>query len=354
MGYLNLQNLQDLTSLTPNLPPANLAPIRSAANLAPIRSPSKVLTIPDGVKGTEDTIKEMRRLAREASVDPKFVQFCRSLVAGLPSKAYYDEAVRIFDFVKAHVRYVLDPRGSEYVQDPRWVLFVDGQGDCFVKGTKVLRRCGPELVKVEALLVGDEIWGKNKWSKVTKTWDRGLRKTYQIKLNNGSSMRLTPEHKVWVVRDGQESRVPVVELTVGERLSRPSLESTRWVASRPLFKEDLRVTVIIQDNLVLDCFDFETDDHYVWLPEADWTVSQCDDMSTTICAIAMALGHEAAFKTIAVDPSRPSEFSHVYALIGVQKGLQTEWWPADTTQKNVSLGWEPPSYVITKSRVWPV
>jgi hypothetical protein len=204
MAYLKLDDFSNLNG--PNRPVLNPLPSLSSAAR---HIPASVVTIPEGFKGTEATIKEMRRLARLASLDPKFVMFTRSIVAGLPSKAYYDEANRLFEFVRKHVRYVLDPRGMEYVQDPRHVMFVDGQGDC-------------------------------------------------------------------------------------------------------------------------------------------------DDQSTMIAAMALSLGHEAAFKTIAVGHSRPNEFSHVYPLIGIQKGLNTEWWAADTTQKNAHLGWEPPKFVISQEKVWSV
>lgn len=171
--------------------------------------PVSLQTIEEGYRGTAQTIAEMRRLARAASVDPAFVMFCRSIVSNIKSKDYFAEAQRIYDIVKKHVRYVFDPRHMEYVQDPRWVMFVDGSGDC-------------------------------------------------------------------------------------------------------------------------------------------------DDHAATIAAMAMALGHEAAFKTIGADKNRPEDFSHVYALIGIQKGPNTEWWAADTTQKSGSLGWEPPQRVITRSKVWAV
>jgi hypothetical protein len=70
-------------------------------------------------------------------------------------------------------------------------------GDCFVKGTLVLRD-NHELVPVESLRVGDRIWGLDKWTKVTNTWPKGVLKTWAVVLNNGSAVRLTPDHKVWV------------------------------------------------------------------------------------------------------------------------------------------------------------
>ena len=79
---------------------------------------------------TAQTLEIMGRLAVEASRDPHMIDWARSLVADLPNKAYEDEAARIFDHVKATVRYVHDPAGQETVTDPRWLLWVIGSGDC--------------------------------------------------------------------------------------------------------------------------------------------------------------------------------------------------------------------------------
>lgn len=197
MGYINYK----LVAPIDLDPPTPLGTVKTQT--------SQVKEIPDGYKGTAATIKEMKRLAQAASLDPKFVLWCRSIVADLQGKDYYGEAKRIYDVVKRHVRYVLDPRGMEMVQDPRHVLFVDGSEDC-------------------------------------------------------------------------------------------------------------------------------------------------DGHSTTVAAIALSLGHEAAFKTIAADATRPDEFSHVYAMIGIQKGANTEWWAADTTQRSGHFGWQPPAHMVKRSQTWPV
>lgn len=68
----------------------------------------------------------------------------------------------------------------------------------------------------------------------------------------------------------------------------------------------------------------------------------CDDHSTMIAALAMASGHRAAFRTVRGDPGDPTRFSHVYAVIGVVRKGQTEWYSADSTQAESYLGWDPP------------
>lgn len=335
-------------------------------------------------------------------------------------------------------------------------------GDCFVKGTLVLRD-NHELVPVESLRVGDRIWGLNKWTKVTNTWQKGVLKTWAVVLNNGSAVRLTPDHKVWVadcekhteridarpcscpVSERKVHRITVRELKKGQVVLQPdripfgtetmdndrayveglyladgwrdgsrfcisgkdgktkekqkhevkeicdklgirsrwhkryiAVNDSEWsdrvgsmgthayfkralslnldegaalsllrgimadsgantggwgrtftTTSRELFvhtrvllkmagltaseryvpehgglgshpiwrlqirskKRDdgtsrklLRIKTVIQDGQQLPCFDFETEDHHVWLPEADWTTSQCDEFAIYLTA----------------------------------------------------------------------
>lgn len=63
----------------------------------------------------------------------------------------------------------------------------------------------------------------------------------------------------------------------------------------------------------------------------------CDDHAVVMAALAMALGHRAAFRTVAADPTRPAEASHVYAMI-----LTPEGWKAADTAEGDYFGWEPP------------
>lgn len=93
----------------------------------------------------------------------------------------------------------------------------------------------------------------------------------------------------------------------------------------------------------------------------------CDEHATTIAAMAIALGHHCAFRTVAAnyepDPKNPkksrrsNEWSHVYAMIGVDDPYAPEgvaWWAADTTQSNAALGWEPPAHRVWNKKDWIV
>jgi len=81
----------------------------------------------------------------------------------------------------------------------------------------------------------------------------------------------------------------------------------------------------------------------------------CDEHASTIAAMAMAIGHKAAFRTICADTDRPDEFSHVYAMIGIEDIKATDmtsWWPADTTQRTSFLGWNPPADRVYCTKDW--
>lgn len=80
----------------------------------------------------------------------------------------------------------------------------------------------------------------------------------------------------------------------------------------------------------------------------------CDDHSVAACALAVSLGHACALRTVAGDASRPTEFSHVYALIGVRKNGKLLWLAADSTEKGAKLGHDPPRHRVTRMKDWIV
>lgn len=101
----------------------------------PARSfPTRLAAIPDGVPGIKVTLEVMRKLAREASDHPSFVQLTRELVGGVKQKDFVGEARRVHEFVRDRIRYLKDPLGMEWVQTPVVTLNVR-QGDCDDKAT---------------------------------------------------------------------------------------------------------------------------------------------------------------------------------------------------------------------------
>lgn len=90
------------------------------------------LHIEKGTRGTVQTLGEMARLAREAAEDPLFVAWIRTRIAeaGIQGRDYEGELRALFEYVRSHIQYRLDPMTLEWLQTPHWTLFVSGDGDC--------------------------------------------------------------------------------------------------------------------------------------------------------------------------------------------------------------------------------
>jgi transglutaminase-like putative cysteine protease len=90
------------------------------------------LEIPEGSRGTEMTLAAMRDAVTgsEGAHNAEVRHLAQKIVEGLPPKAYEQEVRAIYDFMRANVRYTLDPRGLEWVQTPWYTLLVSGMGDC--------------------------------------------------------------------------------------------------------------------------------------------------------------------------------------------------------------------------------
>lgn len=90
----------------------------------------------DGQKGNKETISFMTKVARNRSGHPKIRKLALNILNyyKIPSMHYRDEALAIGEYIKNHVRYVRDPDGIEYLQDPIDLVdqMVQGtaQGDC--------------------------------------------------------------------------------------------------------------------------------------------------------------------------------------------------------------------------------
>jgi len=90
---------------------------------------NRTLNFASGDEGTKQTLEVMRHAVREGVKDPAIIPIARKLVEDLPEKDKWSEAVRLFDYVKDHIRYVNDPLDLETVVFPRTVMEVKS-GDC--------------------------------------------------------------------------------------------------------------------------------------------------------------------------------------------------------------------------------
>jgi hypothetical protein len=154
--------------------------------------------------GPADTVREMIR----AIVGPRGEQ--STLVRGVKDhiireiqpKDYLSEILAVRFYVHEHCKYSNDALGVEQVQDPerlcdQIIKYGKAVADCFEQGTLVLKK-GHVLAPVESLSVGDKIWGLNEWVEVEGVVFKGIQEITSVLLNNGSSLRLTADHHVYV------------------------------------------------------------------------------------------------------------------------------------------------------------
>jgi len=155
----------------------------------------------------------------------------------------FKKASVLLDAIRAVTVYTSDPPGVELVKSAEAMLCLrEGLcirgGDCFPEGTLLLRG-DHELVPIEKIKPGDQIWGLNAWSTVTQVKFKGELPVDAIHLNNGSTVHLTPDHKVYVgvckhgkgadcltcarptLRNENFRRVSVSDLREGETLPQP-------------------------------------------------------------------------------------------------------------------------------------
>lgn len=96
----------------------------------------KDMNIGSGLKGNLQTINFMKKVARDRMSDPMIRKLALNILHDyrVPSMSYVDEALAIGDYIKNKVRYVRDPDGIEYLQDPKDLVkhIQQGiaQGDC--------------------------------------------------------------------------------------------------------------------------------------------------------------------------------------------------------------------------------
>lgn len=91
----------------------------------------------------------------------------------------------------------------------------------------------------------------------------------------------------------------------------------------------LRVKSIEREVMHLPVWDISTEDHYVYLPEADVTVSNCDDHSTLAATLLALNGIPSKFRVTA--SKYGGGWSHIYVVAGLPKENPSKWVAVDTT-----------------------
>jgi len=269
--------------------------------------------------GPVDTIRTMIAMCKGPRGEQSVLvhSLKNHIVRELQPKDYLSELLAVRNYAAEHIRYSNDALTVEQVQDPQRISeqiiqFGKAVGDCFPAHTLVLREPN-DLTEVAKLVTGDRIWGLDNWTRVAAVWDKGHLMVSAIELDNGAHFGLTPDHHVYVLDEsGTEQRILVRELEVGMRVPRPeSIAGGALPPMRRRLQAELRVRSVHHDVLELPCWDIQTEDHRVYLPEHDVTVSQCDDLALWIATICRQLGREAQFVTVGF--GAPGKYSHVFA-----------------------------------------
>jgi hypothetical protein len=117
----------------------------------------------------------------------------------------------------------------------------------------------------------------------------------------------------------------------------------------------LRVKEIVKDDVELPCFDFATEDKHIWLPEADWTVHNCDDMAIRLGALARAVGYAVRCRIVA-PAGQPRQWAHIYLMIGSEPGNPSpaKWYAMDPTEPQNGPFWEVPDRLISTKKDYEV
>ena len=106
---------------------------RSSLGLAASKSflsPNTSLSLP--YEGTDQTVANMIKLAKDAQGDIRLRQFLEKLCRNLRPKDYLSEYAAVFYWSMANLRYMRDPRNVELVRHPASIIrrFKVGGFDC--------------------------------------------------------------------------------------------------------------------------------------------------------------------------------------------------------------------------------
>lgn len=160
---------------------------------------------PPGGKGAKLSLNEVAERAWKARMSPRLRAWVTRVLdaAKVSSGTRKQKGHAVLEAFRRKVPYVADPVMGEFMATPEQTLCLDEGGlcfiggDCFPEGTLLLRD-DFEFIPIEQIKVGDRIWGRDKWSTVTQKWAKGPLKVDAIELNTGSTVYLTPDHKVYV------------------------------------------------------------------------------------------------------------------------------------------------------------
>lgn len=124
-------------------------------------------------------------------------------------------------------------------------------------------------------------------------------------------------------------------ITLASDIARDAPERDPWAQNNSIFKW-------IQKNIAFRNDPLGTELLQGPLVTVARKAGDCDDLSILMSSLSASLGFNTGFKTIKAEPRIPNEFTHVYSMIALPVKGVDRWIPADPSQKDRPLGWEPP------------
>lgn len=160
----------------------------------------------------KQALKVLAELTQRATINPLVRTTAIKIVRSCGSRKDMCELQAIFDAVKYGdpgvaplengFKYIADPRFADYFASPvdNITNCLNGScgGDCLPAETLLLT-AGYKFTAIADVEIGDTVMGDGEWTRVTQKWDKGEQDIVEFKLNNGCTLRCTPEHKLFVV-----------------------------------------------------------------------------------------------------------------------------------------------------------
>lgn len=262
----------------------------------------------------KESLRLLGELAQRATIHPLVRNTAVKIVRGCASRQDRCELQAIYDAVKhgdpdvqplrTGLKYIRDPRFADYFESPVDALNQCLRGACgsdCLPGDTLVLGAGYVTRPIFEVRPGDIIMGDGAWVRVTQFWEKGQQALLAFKLNNGSVLRCTSDHRVFVVPRGE----------TGAPLDRSG--------AIEIHARDVRPGDFLLTADQLPCSPEALDGDLAWLlgtHVADgWTdYSQKD-------------GRPLAFNISGKDGHRKEEQKRRAQQIAEAQGWHTKWWP---------------------------
>jgi len=172
----------------------------------------------EDVTSQRDALEKIGELIRKGSIDQEVLRAAKAVTRDCSARDDLCELEAIFNAVKhGDSRVAWLKKGLRYVADPYpFDTFHSASamiescragacsGDCLPLDTLVLRR-DYRLIALDETKIGDVIWNGDRWTTISNRWDKGEKDLIAIRLNNGSILRVTEDHKLFRVTKVNEN-----------------------------------------------------------------------------------------------------------------------------------------------------